>query len=499
MSLRLALGGFMHESHSFAPHPADYEAFLTPAGFPPLSAGAEMLGALEGTSVAAAGMLARARAAGDEIVPLIWCFASPSGPVTDRAFEMIAGEMLSRLARAHREKPFDGVLIELHGAMVTPQFPDAEGELLRRVRATVGDNVPVVASLDPHVNLTALMVEASDALTPYRTYPHVDMRETGERAYDLLMRRRALGRPFAKAFRAIDYLTPITSQCTLVEPMKGLMAERARLGLRNDIAELALAFGFPYADFEGCSPALACYGDDQSSVDATIDALKAAYDANEPAFAGGVASAAEGVARAIRIAATATKPVVLADTQDNPGGGGHGDTTGLLAELIAQGASGVAFGLINDPESAVACHAAGEGARLRLALGGRSVPPPLDVEVNVIRLSDGRYVNQGPMTKGNRSDLGPTALVEVAPGLLVVVVSRKTQAYDRMLFRHLGVEPEAQKIVALKSSVHFRADFEPIAAEVIVVAAPGPVIADPSGLPFTRLRAGVRLKPRKPA
>src|SRR5690606_3228317 len=149
-------------------------------------------------------------------------------------------------------------------------------------------------------------------------------------------------------------------------------------------------------------------------------------------------------------------------------------------ELIRQDAEGVAFGLINDPESAAACHAAGEGARVRLTLGGRSVPPPLALEARVLRLSDGRYVNEGPMARGNRSDVGPTALVEVGRGIEIVIVSRKTQAYDRMLFRHLGVEPAQRRIIALKSSVHFRADFESIAEEVIVVAAPGPVTADPS-------------------
>src|SRR5262245_9481272 len=138
MPLRIAIGGFLHESHSFAPHPADYEAFLAPGGFPPLSAGAAMLDALDGTSVAAAGMVARARQAGDRIAPLIWCFASPSGPVTDRAFEMIAAELIAGLAAAARESPLDGVLIDLHGAMLTPRRPDAEGELLQRIRAVVG-------------------------------------------------------------------------------------------------------------------------------------------------------------------------------------------------------------------------------------------------------------------------------------------------------------------------------------------------------------------------
>ncbi|MGL4324277.1 MAG: M81 family metallopeptidase [Beijerinckiaceae bacterium] len=488
MAWRVAVGGFLHESHSFAPMAAAMDDFVRPGGFPPLSQGEAMLMALQGSSVAAAGMIEALQKSGHAIVPLLWGFASPSAPVTRQAFENIAGRFIDLLARAHREQPLDAVLIDLHGAMMSDDFPDAEAELLRRVRIIVGETVPVLCSLDPHVNLTADMVERCDGFAAYRTYPHVDMKETGMRVADLLARRMVLGRPFAKAFRAIDFLTPITSQCTLVEPMAGLMGERDTLARGNAVAELMLGFGFPYADFSGCGPALVCYADDQQSADHAADALQRAYSARKAHFSGGVVSAREGVARAI---AAPRGPVVLADTQDNPGGGGHGDTTGLLAELIAQKANDVVFGLINDAESAAACHTAGVGAALNLRLGGKSLAPPLPVKARVLRLSDGVYINEGPMTRGNQSDLGPTALIEAAPGICVVVVSRKTQAYDQMLFKHLGIDPAQKKIIALKSSVHFRADFQPIASEVIVVAAPGPVIADPRALPFQHLREGM--------
>jgi microcystin degradation protein MlrC len=187
--------------------------------------------------------------------------------------------------------------------------------------------------------------------------------------------------------------------------------------------------------------------------------------------------------------------VVIADTQDNPGGGGHGDTTGLLAELIAQDAEDAVLGLINDAESAAACHAAGLGATLKLSLGGKSDGAPLTVYATVEALTDGRFTMTGPMGKGSPADLGPTALVRVAPGVRVIVVTRKMQALDQALFTHIGVEPGRLGIIALKSSVHFRAHFQPIAARVLVVAAPGPVVADPAVLPFTKLRPGLRLRP----
>ena len=161
------------------------------------------------------------------------------------------------------------------------------------------------------------------------------------------------------------------------------------------------------------------------------------------------------MAEAIRVAATASRPVVIADTQDNPGGGGHGDTTGLLAELIRQRAKGAVVALINDADSAAACHAAGQGARLALSLGGKSDGVPLAVDASVLKLTDGNYINTGPMGRGNPSVLGPCALVEVG-GVRVIVVSRKTQAYDQALLRHVGIEPSECSILALKSSVHFR-------------------------------------------
>ena len=493
--MRIAIGGFQHESHSFAPVPTRWQDFLRPGGFPPLQRPAGLVEALRPTSVPGAGAITAAEEAGAEIAPLVWCFANPAGPVTAEAFERIAALMLAALSDAMEAAPLDGVFLELHGAMVAEGYGDAEGELLRRVRAVVGPEVPVAASLDPHANTTAAMVEHADALVPYGTYPHVDMKPAGARAVRLLLERIRRGRPWAKSFRQVDFLIPLSAQCTLVPPMQDVLEERARIAEAEGVAELAFCFGFPYADFPDCGVSVAAFAEDQAPADRAAESLAGWIEAREAEFAGAVVPAAEGVARAIALARTASRPVVLADTQDNPGGGGHGDTTGLLAELIRQGAQGAVLGLINDAESAAACHATGEGATLRLSLGGRSDGAPLAVAATVERLSDGRFTCTGPMARGNPADLGPSALVRVSSGVRAVVVSRKMQAYDQALFTHLGVRPAKQKILALKSSVHFRADFQPIAAEVIVVAAPGPVVADPAVLPFTRLRPSLRLRP----
>jgi microcystin degradation protein MlrC len=282
---------------------------------------------------------------------------------------------------------------------------------------------------------------------------------------------------------------PLGSQCTLIEPMSGVMEARARLS--EGLAELGFCFGFPYADFADCGVAMAAFADTQAAADAAVEALAAYIAARESQFRLDVMPAAEAVAIAC---AAAEGPVVLADTQDNPGGGGHGDTTGLLAELIRQQVTGAVVCLINDSQSAAVCHEAGAGAEVELSLGGKSDGAPLAVTAKVLRLTTGRFTLTGPMGAGNPADLGPSALIETG-GVRVMVASRKMQALDQAILRHMGIEPAECRVLALKSSVHFRADFASLARRIIVAIAPGPVVADPATLTFAHVRPGVRRRP----
>ena len=495
MKVRVAIGGFLHESHSFAPRPTRYVDFVQPGGFPPLQHGEGLLEALRGTSVPSAGAIGVAEAAGAELVPLAWGFANPAGPVEDEAFERLAALNCAALSLALDEGKLDGVYLDLHGAAVVESFPDAEGELLRRVRAIVGESMPVTVSLDPHANLTAQMVRLADAVVPFRTYPHVDMPAAGAQAMHLLLRRIERGTAWARAFRTLDFWIPIGSQCTLMPPMQTVMQQRAALAERMDVVELAFCFGFPYADFPGCGPAVAAFAETQAKADAAADAMVAEVAARETEFVQDTLPSGEAVQEAKRLTAGARGPIVLADTQDNPGGGGHGDTTELLAELVRQQAKGALVCLINDADSAAACHAAGEGATLRLSLGGKSDGMPFACSARVERLTDGVFTLTGPMGAGNPGNLGPTALIDIQ-GVRVIVVSRKMQALDQAIIRHVGIEPSTCPILALKSSVHFRADFGPLAERIIVAIAPGPVVADPAVLNFRHVRADVRRRPR---
>jgi len=493
--MRIAVGGFLHESHSFAPRPTTYGDFLQPGGLPPFTAGDGLVEAMRPRSVPLAGAIAVAEAAGVTLVPLAWAFANPAGPVEDEAFERIAARICAPLSEALDAGPLDGVYLDLHGAAVVERFPDAESELLRRVRAIVGAEMPLTISLDPHANLTEAMVRLSDAVVPFRTYPHVDMKDAGAQAMRLLLDRIARGSPWARAFRRLDFWIPLGSQCTLMAPMQTVMAERASLAGKMRAVELAFCFGFPYADFEGCGAAIAAFADTIAEADAAADALLDYVNEQESRFLQETLPSAQAVAEARQLALTAARPIVLADTQDNPGGGGHGDTTELLAELVHQGAKGAVVCLINDAESAAACAAAGVGGNVELSLGGKSDGMPFACSARVEKLTDGVFTLTGPMGAGNPGNLGPTALIDV-DGVRVIVSSRKMQALDQAILRHVGIEPASCPIIALKSSVHFRADFGPLAERVIVAIAPGPVVADPAVLNFQHVRADIRRRPR---
>ena len=493
---RIAVGGFQHETNTFAPTKADYAAFESGGGWPPLCFGDEIASRLDGANIPAAGALEVLHAAGHRTVGLAWGAASPSAQVTRDAYERIAGEMLRRLADA---LPVDGVYLDLHGAMVTEHLDDGEGELLRRVRDVVGANVPVVASLDLHANVSRAMVERSNALVAYRTYPHVDMAATGARAARLLLDLKRHGAPLAKSLRTLDFLTGLPSQCTTIEPARSLYAMLEKLEQEHG-AMLSFTPGFPMADFPECGMAVFGMGVDEVRVQVAVAALRQAIADAERDFRMELHTPDEAVRRAMQRGAEGA-PVVLADTQDNPGAGGNGDTTGVLAALLEQDPRDAVLGLLVDRASAKQAHETGVGHRAVFRLGETSGVPghvPLEGEFEVTALADGNFTCTGPMFKGFKMQLGPMAVLRKG-NVRVVLASKKVQAADQEMFRHVGIEPVKQRVLVLKSSVHFRADFQPIAREILVVVAPGPAKADPTMFRWTRLRPGLRLKPLGPA
>lgn len=490
----IAVGGFQHETNTFAPSQATYADFEIGGGWPALTRGAAIADVLDGMNIPAHGFMKAAGAAGYRMAGLVWTSTSPSAHVTRDAFERIMADMTDHLKRA---QPVDAVFLELHGAMVTEHFDDGEGETLARVRHIVGPRVPIVASLDLHANVSRRMMEIADGMIAYRTYPHVDMTDTGARAaryMDWLLKR---GDKPAKHFVPFDFLIPINAQCTFMDPAKAIYDRLAAIEAETGVW-LNFTPGFPLADFAECGAAVFGYGDDPKTTREAVERLAQAVRDAERDFVLDLLAPDEAVARA-KARGEVGRPVVIADTQDNPGGGGNGDTTGVLEALLRGGAKGAAMALLIDPPSALQATKAGVGATVPFKLGGiYGYGRPIEAPFKVERLHDGNFTCTGPVYLGSRMRLGPMALLS-RDGVQVVLASSKVQCSDQAMFRVVGIEPARQPIVVVKSSVHFRADFQPIAKEVLVTVAPGPVTADPAALPWKKLRKGIRLRPLGPA
>ena len=493
---RIAFGGFQHETNTFAPHKTDLRDFEMGGAYPPLTRGEALFDAVAGMNLPISGFIEDARAAGHQLVPLSWSMAVPAAAVTDKAYETITGWLLADLTVAGA---LDAVYLDLHGAMVAERFEDGEGELLRRVREIVGPDMPVVVSLDLHANMTPAMIEHASALIAFRTYPHVDRADTGRRcASHLHGLLSGNGAPF-KAFRQIPYIIPLAWQCTLVEPAVTIIKTLENLE-GGDAQSLSFTLGFPLADIHDCGPAVFGYGRTQASADRAVAALAEEVERKESAFAGTLHAPDDAVARAMKRTGAGTGPVIIADTQDNPGAGGTEDTIGVLESLVRQDAQGALVVFIYDVETAAQAHAAGEGAEIEAALGAKSGLPgeaPLCGTYLVEKLGDGQFIGTGPMFKGLRYQLGPMALLRTG-GVRVIVSSKRAQAADQSILRHFGLEAAEQKIIALKSSVHFRADFSDLAREILIVESPGLNTADTTKLHYKHLRSGLRVAPLGP-
>src|SRR2546423_5114403 len=364
---RIAVGGFLHETKTFAPTEATYDDFGHGGGWPAMAQGADVLRVMRNSNIGLAGFVEAAEAEGWDMVATIPCGASPCAHVTRDAYERIVKVLVEGIKAAGM---LDAVYLDLHGAMVTEHFDDGEGEILRRVREVIGKELPLVVSLDLHANVTPEMVEHADALIAYRTYPHVDMAETGRAAarhLALLLRSK---QKFAKAFRQLPFLIPISWQCTSDQPTKGIYQKLAALQ-GEAVPTPSFRPGFPAPAFAHFGPSVFAYGRTQADADAAADNIAALVESHEDDFDGLIYTPDEGRRHAMGLAKSASKPIVIADTQDNPGAGGDSDTTGMLRALVRNKASG-ATGVIYDPESARAAHAAGVGATVTLSLGGKA-------------------------------------------------------------------------------------------------------------------------------
>lgn len=492
---RILIAGFQHETNTFGATKASFEDFLEADGWPGLLRGNEVITGTKGINLPLTGFVDAVRSEPDiELIPVVWASAEPSAHVTDDAFERISAMILEGIRQAGS---LDGIYLDLHGAMVTESHEDGEGELLGRIRDLTGDSLPVVVSLDLHANVTERMMAHASAFCIFRTYPHIDMAETGARCYPIL-RRLLSGETLYHAMRQASFLVPLSAQYTGASPCRELYQLLPRENGPGQ-AHCDIAMGFPPADIYDAGPAVVAYAPTQAEADAHADRIIQTLGARETDFDSALLTAQSAVAKAMSY--TGTKPVVIADVQDNPGAGATSDTTGLLKALVEGKADNAVLAVLHDPKSAARAHELGEGAVFETALGGKSGLAdmgPYHAECKVLALSDGNFAFSGAMYAGATAQIGPTALLQILDeeaDVSVVVGSKRCQCLDRAILTHIGVNPEEKKIVAVKSTVHFRDDFEPIADLILHAQSPGVNYCSLESVPYQNLRATVRRGP----
>ena len=466
MAHRVLIASFKHETNTFSNQPADLAAYESRT----LYRGDQVRAMHAGTKVEVAAFLDAADDFGWEIVTPVSASATPSGPVTEACFETITGEILASI---DADGPFDAILLALHGAMVTSHLEDGEGELLRRVRAKVGRQVPIGVSLDLHANVTQMMADNADVLIAFRTYPHVDGYETAEKvAARIAGVLNGNSRPTTTIARGAMLDGVDHGRTTSPGPMLEVLAIADEIAAREEgVLDITINAGFPWTDIHDVGPTVMVVGEGSNPRHKEIaEAIVAEIWKRRNRITIAPVTPAEAIARIAELG-PGDKPVVLADFADNPGGGGYGDATALLAAMIEADLKDAALSMLFDPEAVEACIAAGEGAQIDLALGGKIDPEygaPLQVTAVVKAITDGVFRYEGPMSQGALGENGPSVRIAIG-GVEVCISSRRAQALDRQHFRHFGIDPENKAVLAVKSAQHFRAAFEPIARAVIVV------------------------------
>jgi microcystin degradation protein MlrC len=478
--MRIAVGGILHETNTFADGLTELAAFETPGAFPGLLKGSEVLTTLRGSRMCVGGYIDAAERLNMELVPLIWTFAMPSGTVRHSAYEHLRSLLLEDLRMA---LPVEGVLLDLHGAMVTDVCDDVEGDLLRHVRQMVGARVPVMATLDFHANITPAMAHWADALIGYDTYPHVDYFERGQEAAQWMSAAVSGQLKPVIGFRAIDMLIGLPKQCTLSGPMAEAFARVHEIERRPGILGITLAGGFPFADIHdaGASVAVMTNGDLNLAC-RTAEEIALYLWERRADFRVTLTPVSEAIAYARK---AGHGPVVLADVSDNPGGGSPCDGTIMLKELVEAGVPSAVVAVIVDPEAVRAAQQAGIGHTATLVVGGktdRRHGDPLTLTGEIRWVGEKEYVNKGAMMTGMTVKMGLTA-VFVVNNVEIILTEKHFQPFDAEALRCLNIEPRDRLLIGLKSSVHFRADYQDLATKIFEVDTPG--ITSPDLMQYT--------------
>ena len=481
--MRIATGGIRHESNTFSSVGTDWHSFAT---LDTVSVGEQIFERFAGTRTVTCGFMDESGRRGIELIPLIWARSTPSAAVSHEAYERLRRMLLDRLA-SHPH--VDGVLLDLHGAMVTTELDDAEGDILSVVRGVVGADVPIVATLDLHTNMTARMVDAADVLVGFDTYPHVDMYERGIEAVEIMHRILRDRLKPTMAYVKLPLLWSVSKQITAQDPMKDVMERVHEVESEDGVVNVTVSTGFPYADIEQAGASVTVTtADDVAGARGRADELADFIWERRRDWQDAFISVEEGIRRG---EAGGAYPVVLADVADSPGGGGSCDGTEILRVFLDLDVQDAVVAVIADPESVARADGAGVGHRVDLVVGGKTDRlhgDPVRLSGHVSCICDGRFVLKGPMNTGTVENMGRTAVVK-SGGTEVILTERRVNAtFDAELLRSLGIDPMERRFIGVKSGVHFRASYGPIAGAIYEVDTPGTNTCRFERLPYRRIR-----------
>ena len=491
-AMRIAVAGIEHETCGFAVPSHTDRATTLKSVARNLKYGEELRG-LGAANTIVDGLVRGVRDSGHELVPLLWIDANTSAPVTRDSLENAIEELLDRLRAA---LPVDGVLLSLHGSFAAEGVDDADGEVLSRVRDLVGPRVPIMAVHDLHCNLSPVMERAADAMVVERTYPHVDMAERALHAAHI-MARTVTGE--VRPTMAVRFLPLLWSAARMIDaepPMSDAVQMLRELDRRPRVLSASLGVGYQWIDSPTVGASVIVVTDnDQSLAERYVDELAAWVWERRSQWQRAPLTAQAALEQGEQLG---NYPIVLAEQGDNTGGGAPGDATEILRLFIERKLVPSAVLYMVDPEVAAQAVAAGVGAVLDIALGGKShaqFGPSVLMRVRVRGVSNGHFIYDGPMWQGVVGEMGPSAWLE-QDGVHVVVISERHQPVDLAFCRSLGLDCREMRYLAVKSTGHFRSGFGPIAGSIFNVDTASALVHDFRRLPYTRL--GRKMYPLEP-
>jgi microcystin degradation protein MlrC len=466
IDMRVITGCIGHETNTFSNVISDLSRFKEMG----IAEGDEFFKVYRGTRSIGGAFIEVSEAKGYELIPTVWNNVFAWGLVTDDALEYMLDKLLSGIKSAGK---IDGVLLQLHGAMVTESHEDAEAYILQKIRALVGESMPIIATLDLHANLTKDTVDAANILVGYDTYPHVDPYERGLEAAELMFRMLKKEINPVAAFRKPPLMTSPQVQKTSYYPMKSVYDLAHKIEEDGRVLNVTVLPGYPFADIscQGMNIIVTTNGDRALAEEKAQQIADYAWSIRRH-FLADVVPVDIAVKRAIE---AKEGPIILADQADNPGGGAPCDGTAILQELIRQKAKNVVICVIRDPEAVENAIKAGVGNKVTMKIGGKTDKlhgEPVTVTGYVKLVSDGTFVRKSIMGRGLVTKLGRTVVLDV-DGIEIMLTERREQPTDLEQYRAFGIEPTDKKIIVVKSAVHYRAVHEPIAKEIIEVDGPG--------------------------